>query len=156
MSPGTIDSLLANSHADFKFGTISPLLQVLVGGKWQGDPCTDLNSTAGAEIKEKIRQLEADIRHKEETIRHYEDQISSMKTLITNTNARHASSQDFLREQLRGRNKAVAVLSFFLGVCLLAIIGALVIDKLNPNIGFFWLDEFASWLNTSSVIRGNA
>ena len=174
MSPGTIDSLLANSHADFKFGTISPLLQVLVGGKWQGDPCTDLSGTAGAEIKEKIRQLEADLKHKDETIRHYEDQIASMKMLITNTNARystqiadlqksisdanerHALSQDFMREQLRGRNKAVAVLSFFLGVCLLVIIGALVIDKLNPNIGFFWLDEFASWLNTSSVIRGNA
>lgn len=170
---GTIDSLLANSHADYKVGTIQKLLQILVGGKWLGDPCADPTGTASMELLEKIRSLEAEIRHKDKTIADHEGQIASMTTLITNTNARytkqteelramlkaqnerHAESQDFLRDQIRGRNKAVAILSFFLGVCLLVIIGALVIDKLNPDIGFFWLDEFASWLNTSNILRGN-
>lgn len=173
-SQGTIDSLFANSHADFKFGTIRPIIQALIGGDWQGEHCADSSSTVVSELKEKIRQLEAERQYKDKTIADHEAQIASMQTLITNTNARnakqteelrtmlkaqnerHAESQNFLREQIRGRNKAVAVLSFFLGVCLLVIIGALVIDRFNPDIGFFWLDEFASWLNTSSAIRGNA
>ena len=163
---GTIDSLLANTHADFKFSTIRPLLQVLVGGKWAGDPCADPTGTASAELQEKIRALELEIQHKDKTIQDHEDQIRSMTTLITNTNARytkqteelramikdlnsrHAHSQDFLRDQLRGRNKAVVVLSLLLGICLLVIIGALVVDRSDPTKGFFWLSQI---LNRSSL-----
>lgn len=165
---GTVDSLLANSHADFKVGTIQQLLRVLVGGKWLGDPCADPTGTAGAELQEKIRALELEIKHKDETIKDHEDQIKSMTTLITNTNARytkqidelqatirdlnsrHAHSQDFLRDQLRGKNRAVGVLSLLLVICVLVIIGALVVDKLNPDKGFFWLNDLAQLFNSSS------
>lgn len=168
MSQGTIDSLLANTHADFKFGTISPLLRVLVGGSWLGDPCADPTGTASAELMDKIRALESEIIHKDKTIRDREEQIAAMTTLITNTNARytkqteelramikdqnerHTKSQDFLRDQLRGRNTAVIILSVLLGICVLLIIGALVIDRLNPDIGFFWLDDLARLINSSS------
>lgn len=155
MPQGTIDSLLANTHPDFKFGTIRPILQVLVGGRWKDDPCADPTGTVDAEMKERIRQLEAEIRHRDETIRHYEDQIASMKTLITNTNTRHTNSQNFLREQIRGRNKAVAILSVLLGICLLVIIGALIVDRINPDKGFFWLDAVTSFLTTGNMFRGN-
>ena len=151
MSQGTIDSLLANTHADFKFGTIGPLLRVLVGGKWAGDPCADPTGTASSELQEKIRTLEADIKHRDEKIQHYEAELDELKTLIRNTNARHAKSQDFLREQLRGRNKAVGVLSLLLGICLFVIIGALVLDRLNPDKGFFWLGDLAQLFNSSSL-----
>ena len=148
---GTVDSLLANSHADFKVGTIQQLLRVLVGGKWLGDPCADPTGTAGAELQEKIRTLESEIKHRDEKIRHYEVELDELKLLIKNTNARHAKSQDFLREQLRGRNKVVGVLSLLLGICLLVIIGALVVDRLNPDKGFFWLGDLAQLFNSSSL-----
>lgn len=168
MAQGTIDSLFANSHADFKYSTILPIIRALIGTP-EGDACTD--HSGSAEAKEKIRQLEADILHKDETIRHYEDQIASMKTLVTNTNARHtkqteelramlkdqserhAQSQDFLRDQIKNRNTAVKILAIAAGLGWGLIIAALVIDKLNPHLGFFWRD-FASWINSGNIFKG--
>lgn len=147
---GTVDSLLANSHADYKVGTIQKLLQVLVGGKWLGDPCADPTGTAGAELQEKIRALETDIKHRDEKIRHYEVELEEMKVLIKNTNARHAESQNFLRDQIRFRNRVIVVIGSLLFVCLAVIIGALAVDKSDPTRGFFWLSQI---FNRSSLIK---
>lgn len=136
MSQGTIDSLLANTHPDFKFGTIRPILQVLVGGKWLGDPCADPTGTADAQLKERVRQLEAEINWRDDKIQHYAAEIDELKTLVRNTNARHAVSQNFMR-------KVITILAALLSVCLLVIIAALIVDRLDPSKGFFWLD-FAS------------
>lgn len=70
-----------------------------------------------------------------------------MQTLITNTNKRHTDSQNFMRMQIKGKNKAILLLSLLLGVCLAVIIAALIIDNTNPDVGFFWL---RSWLGTSN------
>ena len=153
MPQGTVDSVLSNSHPDFKFGTIRPILQVLVGGEWLCDPCVDPTGTGVAQLKEHIRHLESEIAWRDDRITHYKGQVESMQTLIANTNARHAHSQEFLREQIRSRNKAVAVLGTCLGICLLVIIAALVMDKLNPDMGFFWLDGLASLFNSSTMLR---
>lgn len=155
MPQGTIDSLLSNSHPDFKFGTIRPLLQVLVGGQWLGDPCADPTGSNVAEMKERIKHLEAEIAWRDDKLSHYKGQIDTMQTLITNTNARLTKDKDFLREQIRSRNKAVAILATLLGICLFVIIAALVIDRLNPDIGFFWLDGLASLFNRNAWFRLN-
>ena len=151
MAPGTIDSLLANTHPDFKFGTIRPILQVLVGGKWLGDPCADPTGTADAQLKEWVKELEAEIKWRDDKLHHYAVELDEIKLLVKNTNARHAESQNFLREQLRNRNKAVAILSTFLGICLLVIIGALIVDRLNPDKGFIWLDGLSQLFQNSHI-----
>lgn len=53
-----------------------------------------------------------------------------------------------MKEQLRleqktsrERRKLVVVLGACLGLTLALIIVALIIDRLNPDIGFFWLDK---------------
>ena len=168
MAQGTIDSLFANSHADFKYSTILPIIRALIG-TLEGDVCTD--HSGSAEAKEKIRQLEVDKQHMADTIQQYKEQVDSMKTLITNTNARHtkqteelramlkdqserhAQSQDFLRDQIKNRNTAVKILAIAAGLGWLIIVGALIIDKLNPHLGFFWRD-FASWINSRNVFKG--
>lgn len=155
MPQGTIDSLLSNTHPDFKFGTIRPLLQVLVGGDWLGDPCADPTGSGVDELQKRIKQLEIEISYKDKEIAEQHATNQSLQKLIENTNARMTKDKDFLREQIRSRNKAVAVLSACLGICLLVIIGALVIDKLNPDMGFFWLDGLASILNSSAWFRLN-
>lgn len=174
MSQGTIDSLLANTHPDFKFGTIRPLLQALIGGDWADVTCPDPDGSSkqDAGLQEEIRTLKSDIGHRDMTIQHYEDQIASMKTLVANTNARytkqieelqatikdlnerHAHSQDFLRDQLRGRNKTVTVLSVLLGLALTVIIAALIIDRIDPSKGFFWIDV-ASWFEHGGMMKMN-
>lgn len=154
MSQGTIDSLLANTHQDFKFGTIQPLLQALVGGKWLGDPCPEPTATMDTELTEKVHLLEAEIKWRDDKIAHYKNQIDSMQTLVTNNNARLTKDKDFLREQICNRNKAIAILTTFTIIGWAIIVAALIIDKLNPNIGFFWLKKFTSLFNTSNILGG--
>ena len=147
---GTVDSLLANTHADFKVGTIQKLLRVLVGGKWLGDPCADPTGAAAAELKEKNRALELEIQHKDKTIQHYEAELDELKTLVRNNNKRHSETQKFLQDQIRFRNRLIAVIGPLLLIAIAVIIGALVVDRLNPDKGFFWLSQI---LNRSSLGR---
>ena len=145
MSQGTIDGLLANTHADFKFGTIRPLLQILVGGKWLGDPCADPTGTVDAQLQARVKELESEIKWRDDKLHHYAVELEEIKLLVKNNNARHSKTQEVLSEQLRSKNKAIAILSTFLGLALAVIIGALIVDRLDPSKGFFWLDFASAW-----------
>lgn len=149
MSPGTVDSLLANKHPDFKFGTIAPMLQALIGGDWSGEPCPSASDSGEEEkLREWIKRLEKDIEWRDEKIALLNQDSADLRKLIENTNARHTKSQDFLRDQIRYRNKAIAIMGALLGLSLAVIIGALIVDYLNRHIGFIWLDELARILQT--------
>ena len=39
------------------------------------------------------------------------------------------------------KNRAIAILGGLLGFTLVVIIAALIIDSINPDIGFFWLSR---------------
>ena len=147
MPKGTIDRLFAGEHMDFRYETVRPLVKALVGGKeWSGNPCDNPSDSEWAELLEKIRHLESELIHRDEKIADLQATNSSMQTLITNTNTRTTVDKDFLRGEMKRKNKTIVILSTFLGLCLLLIIGALVIDRINPEIGFFWL---RSWLGGS-------
>ena len=45
---------------------------------------------------------------------------------------------------LRRKDRTITILAALLGVSVLAIIGALLVDMLNPEVGFFWLDRLAA------------
>lgn len=139
MSPGTVDSLLANKHTDFKFGTIAPMLQALVGGDWSGEPCPDASSSEEAkELREKIAKLEAGIEWRDEKIALLKKDSDDLRTLVANTNARNAESQAFSR-------KVIIVLGVLLFLALAVIIGALIVDYLNRHIGFIWIDKLSQF-----------
>lgn len=139
MSKGTVDGLFANAHADFRFETIRPVLRVLIGGEFSGEPCPEPSSSEKAAYEEKIRHLEADIARRDDKIKDLSINYEDMKTLITNTNKRNVESQLFMRQQIRNKNLVISILAVLLGICLSLIIAALVADILNPDVGFFWL-----------------
>jgi len=139
MSKGTVDGLFANAHADFRFETIRPVLRVLVGGEFTGMPCPEPSSSEKAAYEERIRHLEAEVARRDEKIKDLSVNNEDMKTLITNSNKRHEEQHIFLRQQIRNKNRVILILSTLYGICLSLIIAALVVDILNPEIGFFWL-----------------
>ena len=127
---GTIDSLFANMHADFKFGTIRTILQTLVGADWSGIPChsqTDEHEKELQALRDRIKQLEDCMQWRDEKIQHFADQNEMLKDRIADEGKRHQAEQDFLYEQLRSKDKAVVVLGALLGLAVLVIIGALIV-----------------------------
>ena len=150
LSKGTVSGFFGGTHADYRIETIRPILKLLVGGEWDDNPCADPTTSERAGYEERIRQLENEIAWRDDKIQHLQKTNASLETLVANTNARYTQDKDFLREQIRNRNKTIAVLATCLGICLLVIIGALVIDRINPEIGFFWL---RSWFGGSGWLQ---
>lgn len=59
-----------------------------------------------------------------------------------------------LRKDLRALQRTRSFLIVIVIAFLLLIITALLIDKLNPNIGFFWLDNAAAYFHGAGGLTG--
>lgn len=150
MSKGTIDGLFAAAHTDFRFETIRPVWNVLFGGDMPDDACNDLTDSERSAYEEKIRQLEKSvvwhedkIQDQKETIKDLREKNAALELLVKNNNARMTKDKEFLQEQIHNKNKVIAILGVIVGVETIAIMTALIIDRLDPNVGFFWL---RSWM----------
>lgn len=126
MAKGTIDRLFAGVHVDFRYETIRPLVKSLVGGDWSGSPCPDPYREEKI-LQEKIQQLE--------------ENNAGLRQQMKETKAADLETIHFLQDQIKSRQKAITWLSILLGIALAIIITALLVDCLNPDIGFFWLDR---------------
>ena len=114
---GTIDRLLSGEHLDFKFESIRPLIKVLSGGEWIEAPCPDEPANF---VDEKISKLE--------------EENARLKEHLADEKEKAA----FFKEQYAFRGKAIVTLTTFLGISILLIFAALIIDLMNHDLGFFW------------------
>ena len=153
LSKGTVYGFFGGTHADYRLETIRPILKLLVGGEWGDSPCADPGDSERVAYEERIKGLENEIKRRDDTIQHLEGQVKhyadsdkAMQTLIANTNARHTTDKDFLRDQIKSKSRTIRWLTAALVACGLVIIGALIVDRLNPEIGYFWVDKVASLL----------
>lgn len=153
LSKGTISGFFKGSHPDYRIETIRPILKLLVGGEWEDSPCGDPASEERAQYEETIRQLRKDIVWHEDKIKSLEKNAEAMQTLIANTNARNTQDKDFLRGQIKSKNRAIVILSISLAVCLLVIITALIIDRTNSGVGFFWLESLFKPHSINEIIQ---
>lgn len=133
---GTIDRLFAGEHADCRYETIRLIAKALVGGEWSKNPCP---TPHGGDNAQEQAQHEAEIRWRDDMIAILQKDNAGLQTLVANTNKRHTESQQFMRGQIKAKNRVILTLSILLAVCLGIIIAALIVDKLNPEMGFFWL-----------------
>ena len=140
MPKGTVDGFFAGAHADFRFETVRPIVRVLVGGEYKGNPCPAASGEERAAMESRIRDLENHNAHLLEKVADLTQTNAAMQTLITNTNKRNSESQAFLRDQIRGRNMVAAILGVLLGLCVFCILAALIVDSTNPDLGYIWMD----------------
>lgn len=146
MPKGTIDRLFAGEHMDIRWETVRPLVRALMGGAWNDNPCPDAPENVGAAaqaeiegLRQQIKQLEHEIAWHEDKQKMLQKDNDSLQMLVTNTNARLTKDKDFLRSQITSKNRTIAILAVLFGVSLAVILAALIVDRLNPEVGFFWL-----------------
>lgn len=132
VSRATVDRFLAGDIDDLKFTTASRIIKVLVNGTWGQYPCAmAAGDASGFECEHLKELLEAENKKTEYLKKQVEFKESQMlaKDKILGERA------DFLRL----KDKYIGILAAALALCLVVIIGALVIDAMNPNMGFFWV-----------------
>ena len=130
---GTVDSFFASARPDFRYDTVRNILNALIGGPYDGDPCRMANDTASmARLK---------------------DENESLKGSKDQAQQKYDADTDFLKKQLeheqirvKGLRRAVIALAILFGLTLVLIIFGLIVDRLDESVGFFWL---------RSLIRGS-
>ena len=115
---GTIDRLFSGEHLDFKFETVRPIIKVLAGGEWIEAPCPEEPNNFA-----------------DENICRLEEENARLKEHLAEEQEKAA----FFKEQYSFRGKAIIALTAFLGISILLIFAALIIDLANHDVGFFWV-----------------
>lgn len=145
---GTINRIFSQSKtedvaAGVKLSTIRPVICALTG-------CTleDLESCEDHADLPAITQ--AKMEHQADTIRLLEGANARLLASAAEAEHKHAEETAFLKDVANSRMKTIRTLSVLLAVAVLAIITALVIDILNPDMGFFWLDELKATIGGMS------
>lgn len=144
---GTIDRLFSGSYMDYRYETIRPVLKALVGcTEWGGNPCdlpTDTGTAPDPEMVARLESQAARIREMEaenHSLSHALELERQHRQDVDEAKQQTAELLQFVKRQIKARGTAIVVLAIAFGLCFLLIIIALIIDRLNGNIGFFWLD----------------
>lgn len=95
-------------------------------------------------IEEKHKQELEDARTQNERyIKFLEDQVSFKEGQMLTKDKTLTDDYAFIRR----KNRIIAALSIGLVITVLIIVGALIVDKLNSDIGFFWLEDTLSFFS---------
>lgn len=122
---GTINRVFSHARGEVDAGgvkleTIRPIICAITGCTMQElEACDDQHDASTAALIKRNKDLEEDnarLRREAETQR------------------------TFLTDQIRIKDRYVAILGILLASTLFYIMGALVVDATNPDVGFFWLD----------------
>lgn len=136
ISKNTVERIMAGTITGLHVDTMRDITKILVNGTWGQYPCAMASDDGVAAELENMRL--------KEQISFLRDQIDFREKQMLNKDTLLDERLDFIHEKdkaIRRSQKAVTTLCALLGLCLLSIIVALVIDKLNPDIGFFWLNK---------------
>lgn len=161
MALGTVVNFLSERTDDVMFSTLQPIVQFLVGGCWGQYPCHQAQRyMEGLELPEdRVEILETEL---EDAIKRLEDTQAELETakrnsahmneIIANMQASHAAELaavredgqkkvDYLKETAAKLEKSNGRFMFVIVALAVVIIGALVVDYFNREIGFFWLSR---------------
>jgi len=150
MSKVSVDRFLSGNAEDIKTSTVTAILKVLVDGSWGQYPCAWASSGKDDphecdRLKEKLEEKREKIVHLEKEIEHLEEQLKVKDQQIASCSKLIETRGKFMKR----KDVAIATLSFLLFICVAVIITALIIDRLNIDIGFFWLDKVSTMFTTT-------
>lgn len=143
----TVKRILTGQIKDPGFLTMQALSFVLVGDPSGKHPCAmhlfgEETKNAVAACKEAQNALARKDAEFEQLRLSDREKIDFLKKQVEFKETQMLEKDRLLHERydfLKRKDRIMKMLAVLLAVCLAVIIGALVVDGLNPNIGFFWV-----------------
>lgn len=157
ISKASVDRVMSGIVKDLRISTMQAVTKALVNGSWGQYPCATAELTEqktvyvdNPELVKECQTLKAMLNsmtaeHKQDIVAaHSDDQrkIDFLKEQIHFKEEQMKAKDRLIEERydfLKRKDKVILILSIILAVFVLLVIGALIIDKVNPEIGFFWL-----------------
>lgn len=173
MSKVSVDRFISGNVDDIKMSTIARILKVLVNGTWGQYPC-DMPGNDVTEYVDNPDLLER-LHKAEKECDHLRSMLNSMtadhKAELSAAHLQDEHRIDYLKEQIkfkedqmkakdklleenyefiRRKNRIIRNLTVALTIAVSIIILALVIDRLDSDIGFFWIDRVSAMFEGSA------
>lgn len=147
---GTVKNALSQKDRDVYYSTFAPMFCALIGSGSEETPCPE-------PVLEESKHLEAIERLKKEK-RALEQRLEEAKTnadvQANFLKGELEKEREISKERKRWRDIFCVIALVALGI----IVAALIVDALNSHIGFFWLEDKASYIgditdNINNVIN---
>ena len=136
----SVGRIMSGAAKDVRLTTMQAITKVLVNGTWGTHPCAmkalppEVIYQDRPEVLAECKNLQEQHAEDERKIAFLRKQLEIKDTQIMEKDLQLKDRAEFIRH----RDKAAVVLGVLLGIAVLIIIAALVIDAANPNVGFFW------------------
>lgn len=142
---GTVDRLFSShEYTEYRFSSIQPIICLLIGCEPEDLNCEDQNSNNDV-LQEQIKQKDEQLSALEDENRRTKERMEMMEQQFREysdkTRNEHADTLKFFRNQVKYQRRVIVALGIMFFLTLALIIVALIIDRLNPDIGFFWLSN---------------
>lgn len=135
---GTVDRIFGKeTYTEFRFTTIQPIIRVLTGCKMEDLDCAEIATpdqkliNENALLKEHIQALEKENAYLTKQEERYIEEYKALQKQA-------AENMAGMRQLCRVRLKVIITLAVLLAIALGVIIAALIVDRFNPDKGFFW------------------
>lgn len=138
LSKSAVRDFLIGNHDDCSMHTARTIAKYITNGKWDDNPCGNVSNNEKAAYEERIKQLETEVDHLDVRLKAVKKTNESLETLVKNNNTRTTQDKEFLRGEIKHKNRSIVALCVLLGISVAIIIASLIIDSTNPNLGFFW------------------
>lgn len=141
----TVQRILTGKSKDPGLLSIMALSSVLVGDPTGKYPCPMYNLTTDAEEAiVKYKDAAAKLEHVEKELSDERKKIEFLKEQVKFKDSQTQAKDEVIRDNysfFKRKNSIIVVLAILLGISVATIVAALIVDTLNPNIGFFWLNS---------------
>lgn len=142
---GTVDRILSKQSEDCRYSTIHAIVCALFEYLGISSVCLD-DVTSAAEIQaDDMKRQNVELQHALDTsekerqaLQARVDELVDRREFMKEQIAKKDARIDALSGTVAEWRRVVKVLAVLLGISVLAIMAALVADKLNPNLGFIW------------------
>lgn len=160
VAKATVDNLFAGKAVDIKLSSLVRITKVVVNGSWGEYPCAmeeyerDLIECKKEldEAQARIKELEKDNADLFERKNHFKELYYSANDQLKTKDQQIADGGEIIKDRGKFmRRKDLWIITFFIAALIgwSIIVAALVIDKANPTVGFFWLDGITAFINSN-------
>lgn len=142
---GTIDRIISKQSTDCRYSTIHAIVCALL--EYLGIPLVCLDEVEAqtealtSDMARQNAELQialADSEKERQALQARVDEFAERRAFMKEQIAKKDARIDALAGTVAEWRRVVKVLATSLGMALLVIIASLVIDKLSPDLGFFW------------------
>lgn len=150
----SVDRVMSGNIKDLRITTMQAITKALVNGTWGQYPCAmaaiaEKEYIDNPELVSRCDRLQAALdsiaaEHREEMAAIRADdqrKIDFLRDQVKFKEAQMAAKDKLLSERydfLKAKDRTIRILASLLGLAVLVIISALIIDKGDPSLGFIW------------------